>query len=358
LREALEGEITIASRTQADDVWVVGVDPVKAPASAWLYERAERRLTLLYNSRPDLADAKLATMRPVEIRSRDGLTQVSYLTLPPASHRDGARRPPAPLILLPHGGPWARDLYAYNPLHQFLANRGYAVLSPNFRGSTGFGKAHLAAGNREWGAAMHEDLLDAVRWAIDEGVTTADQVGILGGSYGGYCVLAALTLTPTVFACGVDIVGPSNLETLLATIPSYWEAMKIQLYERVGDPTTAEGQALLKARSPLTHADAIVRPLLIGQGANDPRVKQAESDQIVAAMEARSIPVTYVLFPDEGHGFARPENNLAFFAATEHFLAANLGGRAEPFGEVLQGSSITVPAGANFAPGLAGALTR
>jgi dipeptidyl aminopeptidase/acylaminoacyl peptidase len=359
LQAELKGEIAVASRTHADDVWVVGVDPVTAPASAWLYERAPRRLTRLYVTRPELEDAPLAPLHPVEIKSRDGLVQVSYLTLPPASDPAGIGRPasPVPMVLVPHGGPWGRDLYGYNALHQFLANRGYAVLSPNFRGSQGFGKAHLAAGDREWGATMHDDLIDAVRWATDQGITTADKVAILGGSYGGYCVLAGLAFTPQIFACGVDIVGPANLETLLATIPSYWEAMRVMLHKRVGDPTTPDGAALLKARSPLTRADAIVRPLLIGQGANDPRVKQAESDQIVEAMQAKAIPVTYVLFPDEGHGFARPENNLAFMATTEHFLAACLGGRAEPFGEALQGSSITVPHGAEFAPGLTAALS-
>jgi len=274
------------------------------------------------------------------------------------SDPDATGRParPVAMVLLPHGGPWARDLYGYNPLHQFLANRGYAVLSPNFRGSTGFGKAYLAAGNKEWGAKMHDDLIDAVEWAIAEGVTTRDQVAILGGSYGGYCVLAGLTFTPETFVCGVDIVGPSNLNTLLSSIPPYWEAGKIQMFLRVGDPTQPDGQALLKERSPLTRAGDIARPLLIAQGANDPRVKQAESDQIVQAMQARGIPVTYVLFPDEGHGFARPENNLAFTAVAEQFLAAHLGGRAEGFGEVLRASTIRVPAGVDGAPGLAEAL--
>ena len=358
LQESLEGEVSVESRTHADDRWIVAVDPVTAPPSAWLYERQSRKLTRLYVTRPELEGARLAATHPVEIRSRDGLVQVSYLTLPPGVSlgADGRASAASPMVLVPHGGPWGRDVYGYNPLHQFLANRGYAVLSPNFRGSLGFGKAHLSAGNLEWGAKMHDDLLDAVDWAVARGVTGADQVGILGGSYGGYCVLAGLAFTPEVFACGVDLVGPSNLETLLASIPSYWEAMRIQLYKQVGDPRTPEGAALLKARSPLSRAGDIVRPLLIGQGANDPRVKQAESDQIVGAMQANQIPVTYVLFPDEGHGFARPQNNLAFFAAAENFLAANLHGRAEPFGAVLKGSTITVPAGVRFAPGLETAL--
>jgi dipeptidyl aminopeptidase/acylaminoacyl peptidase len=358
LQSSLKGEIGINSRTHADDLWVVTVDTVTAPPAAYLYDRARRTLAQLYVTRPELVGARLAAMHPVEIASRDGLVQTAYLTLPPGSDPGGAGKPtsPVPLVLLPHGGPWARDVYGYNPLHQFLANRGYAVLSPNFRSSTGFGKAFLTAGYLEWGATMHDDLIDAVNWAIAHGVTRRDQVGIMGGSYGGYAVLAGLAFTPEAFACGVDIVGPSNLNTLLASMPAYWEAGRIQMYKRVGDPTTPDGEALLKERSPLTRADAIVRPLLIGQGANDPRVKQAESDQIVHAMQAKSIPVTYVLFPDEGHGFARPENSIAFYATTEHFLAACLGGRAEPFEDALKGSTITVPAGVEFAPGLEAAL--
>ncbi|HXQ10186.1 MAG TPA: S9 family peptidase [Caulobacteraceae bacterium] len=358
LAGAIEGEISIQSRTDADDLWVLGVDSVVAPPAAYLYDRPKRQVTQLYVTRPELVGAPLRPMRPVEIRSRDGLVQPSYLTLPAESAPDADGRPsrPVPMVLFPHGGPWARDVYGYNPFHQFMANRGYAVLSPNFRGSTGFGKAHLSAGYLEWGATMHDDLLDAVQWAVDQGITAADEVGIMGGSYGGYCVLAGLAFTPETFACGVDIVGPSNLNTLLTSIPDYWEPMRVQLYKRVGDPRTPEGAALLKERSPLTRAEGIRRPLLIGQGANDPRVKQAESDQIVQAMEARQIPVTYVLFPDEGHGFARPENNIAFLAVAEHFLARNLGGRAETYGDDLKGSSMAVPHGAGFAPGLREAL--
>jgi dipeptidyl aminopeptidase/acylaminoacyl peptidase len=259
-------------------------------------------------------------------------------------------------VLLVHGGPWGRDVYGYNSMHQWLANRGYAVLSSNFRGSTGFGKAHLNAGDREWGAKMHDDLIDAVEWAVKSGIAPKDKVAIMGGSYGGYATLAGLTFTPETFACGVDIVGPSNLQTLLSTIPPYWEAGKATFAKRVGDLNTPDGQALLKARSPLTHAHRIKRPLLIGQGANDPRVKQAESDQIVKAMQEKGIPVTYVLFPDEGHGFARPENNIAFNATAENFLAKCLGGRAEPYGQAFAGSSIKVLHGAEYAPGLAAAL--
>jgi dipeptidyl aminopeptidase/acylaminoacyl peptidase len=255
-------------------------------------------------------------------------------------------------VLLVHGGPWARDGYGFNRAHQWLANRGYAVLSVNFRGSTGFGKTFINAANLEWAGTMHDDLVDAVEWAIANGIAERDKVAIMGGSYGGYATLVGLTFTPELFACGVDIVGPSNLETLLETIPPYWAPMVKQFHERMGNPETEEGKALLKERSPLYRAGKIVKPLLIGQGANDPRVKQAESDQIVAAMEAAGVPVTYVLFPDEGHGFARPVNNIAFNAVAENFLATCLGGRAEPVGNTLEKSTAQIRTGEAFVKGL------
>ncbi len=358
LREQLKGDIGVTSRTEDDRLWTVAVDPVVAPASVHLYDRKKKTLTLLYVSRPELIGAPLQAMYPVEIKSRDGLTLPSYLTLPPGVDPDGDGVPsaPVPMVMLVHGGPWARDDYGYNPYHQWLANRGYAVLSVNFRGSTGFGKAFISAGDLEWGRKMHDDLIDAVDWAVKRGVTPKDQVAIMGGSYGGYATLAGLTFTPTVFACGVDIVGPSNLETLLKTIPPYWTPLIEQFHQRMGNPNTPEGLALLKERSPLYKAGNIVRPLLIGQGANDPRVNQAESDQIVAAMQVKGIPVTYVLFPDEGHGFARPENNIAFNAVTENFLAGCLRGRAEPIGDTVKMSSAKVPVGAQHTPELEAAL--
>jgi dipeptidyl aminopeptidase/acylaminoacyl peptidase len=299
-------------------------------------------------------------MHPAVIKSRDGLELVSYLTLPPGSHAKDKDRPenPVPMVLLVHGGPWGRDSWGFNGLHQILANRGYAVLSVNFRGSTGFGKKFLNAGNKEWAARMHDDLIDAVDWAVKEKIADPAKVAIMGGSYGGYATLVGLTFTPEKFACGVDIVGPSNLQTLLNTIPAYWAPMMQLFKDRVGDPDTEEGKKLLEERSPLTRVDRIKRPLLIGQGANDPRVKQAESDQIVKAMQERKIPVTYVLFLDEGHGFARPPNNLAFYAVAEAFLAKNLGGRAEPIGDAFDGSSIKVPAGADDIPGLKEKLAK
>jgi dipeptidyl aminopeptidase/acylaminoacyl peptidase len=358
LKAKLPGQFGIASRTDADDKWVVVADPVTAPASTWLYDRKAKTLTRLFVSRPELEGATLAPMRPVEIRTRDGLTMVSYLTLPPGTPVDASGRPaaPVPMVLVPHGGPWGRDNYGYNPMAQWLANRGYAVLMPNFRASTGFGKKFISAGDLEWGRRMHDDLLDAVDWAVANGVTKPDTVAIMGGSYGGYATLAALAFTPDRFACGVDIVGPSNLNTLMKTIPPYWEAIRAQFYKRMGDPTTPEGLALLKERSPLFKADQIRRPLLIGQGANDPRVNVNESQQIVDALKAKSIPVTYVVFPDEGHGFARPQNNIAFNAIAENFLAKCLGGRAEPIGGALKPSTAKIAYGAEYAPGLKEAL--
>jgi dipeptidyl aminopeptidase/acylaminoacyl peptidase len=250
----------------------------------------------------------------------------------------------------------ARDRYGYDALHQWLANRGYAVLSVNFRGSTGFGKGFIRAGDKEWAGRMHDDLIDAVNWAVTERIAPKDKIAIMGGSYGGYATLVGLSFTPEVFACGVDIVGPANLETLLGTIPPYWEAVRTKFARAIGDLATPEGRKLLAERSPLSRAGAIRRPLLIGQGANDPRVKQAESDQIVAAMKAKNIPVTYVLYPDEGHGFARPENRLSFNAVTEAFLAKCLGGRFEPVGQDLKGATLQVLDGVDQVPGLAEAM--
>ncbi|WP_347302418.1 S9 family peptidase [Croceibacterium sp. TMG7-5b_MA50] len=348
LDSRLEGEFGVQSRTEDDATWVVWNDPLTAPTKVYLYDRAGGTLTEFYNSRPELEGAPLQPMHAVEIPARDGLPLVSYLTLPPGSDPDGDGKPDAavPMVLLVHGGPWARDVYGFNRAHQWLANRGYAVLSVNFRGSTGLGKSFINAGNLEWGAKMHDDLLDAVSWAVAGGIAQQEKVAIMGGSYGGYATLAGLTFTPDTFACGVDIVGPSNLETLLATIPPYWEPMVKQFHDRMGNPNTPEGLALLKERSPLYKAGQITKPLLIGQGANDPRVKQAESDQIVTAMQAAGVPVTYVLFPDEGHGFAKPTNNIAFNAVTENFLATCLGGRAEPVGDTLTSSTAQVLAGA------------
>ena len=351
------GDITVNARTLDDKTWIVAYSAAEAPAVYYRYERGGTP-EKLFSARPELDGKPLVAMWPQEIKSRDGLTLVSYLSLPKTAdgNNDGKADKPVPLVLLVHGGPWARDEYGYSPLDQWLANRGYAVLSVNYRGSTGFGKDFVNKSDQQWAAKMHDDLIDAVDWAVKGGVTSKDQVAIMGGSYGGYATLVGLTFTPDTFKCGVDIVGPSNLNTLLSTIPPYWAAFFEQFAKRVGDPRTEAGKQLLAERSPLTHVAKITKPLLIGQGANDPRVKQAESDQIVKAMQDKKIPVTYVLFPDEGHGFARPENSKAFFAVTEGFLGQCLGGRAQPISNDFAGSSISVPAGADGVPGLAEAL--
>jgi len=355
LRTALGPQFTVTSRALDDNTWVVVVDdPVQVLAS-YLYQRDSAAVTKLFDQRPELAHAPLQGMRAFEIRARDGLTLVSYLTLPAGG---AGQRPekPVPLVLDVHGGPWARDSYGFNSEHQWLANRGYAVLSVNYRGSMGFGKSFVNAADGEWAGRMHEDLVDAVEWAVRAKIADPQRVAIYGASYGGYAVLVGLTLTPEQFACGVDIVGPSNLITLLESIPPYWKSFFEDMAHRVGDPRTQEGRTHLTQRSPLTHVERIKRPLLIAQGANDPRVKQAEADQIVAAMKAKNLPVTYVLYPDEGHGFARPQNRLSFYAITEAFLSQYLGGRFEPIGADFNDSSLEVAAGADFVPGVAAAL--
>jgi dipeptidyl aminopeptidase/acylaminoacyl peptidase len=348
----------VTNRTLDDSLWTVAADDAQAPATSYLYDRKAGKLTKLFDQRPALVKAPLVPMQSVEIKARDGLTLPSYLSLPPGSdtNGDGIPEAPVPLVLNVHGGPWARDSYGFDNEHQWLANRGYAVLSVNYRGSTGFGKSFVNASNKQWGAKMHDDLLDAVDWAVKQKVTSKEKVAIYGGSYGGYSTLVGLTMTPDTFACGVDIVGPSNLATLIATIPPYWKAFFEEFASRVGDPRTEEGKKLLAERSPLTHADKIKKPLLIGQGANDPRVKQAESDQIVSSMKAKNLPVTYVLYPDEGHGFARPANRTSFYAIAEGFLSQCLGGRYEPVGNDFKGSSVKVLEGAQYVPGLPEAL--
>lgn len=360
LQTVADGEITIASQSLDNQQWIVAYLLDRGPTKYYRYDRRARKAEFLFNNRDDLEGRPLVKMHPIVIKTRDRLELVSYLTLPPGTDDDGDGRPnqPVPMVLNVHGGPWARDAWGFNPLHQWLANRGYAVLSVNFRGSTGLGKEFGNAGNREWAGKMHNDLIDAVEWAVEQKIADRDRVAIMGGSYGGYATLVGLTFTPDVFACGVDIVGPSNILTLLSTIPPYWQPMVQMFKDRVGDFSSDEGKDFLRSRSPLSRVGQIERPLLIGQGANDPRVKQAESDQIVKLMKQKHIPVTYVLYPDEGHGFARPENRLSFNAVAEAFLAEHLGGRFEPIGEAFQGASITVPSGADQVPGLAEAIQQ
>ena len=356
LRKVSEGDFHVVSRSLDDCTWIVAYTLDIGPARYYRYDRKSRQAAFLFTNRPALEGLPLAKMRPLVIRSRDGFDLVSYLTLPAAVGETPQK--PLPLVLYVHGGPWGRDVWGFHSWHQWLANRGYAVLSVNFRGSTGFGKRFLNAGNLEWGRKMHDDLLDAVDWAIKKRIADPARVAIMGGSYGGYATLVGLTFTPDKFVCGVDLVGPSNLLTLLNSVPPYWLPAIEFFAKRTGDHRTEEGRRLLNERSPLTRAASIKRPLLIGQGANDPRVKQAESDQIVAAMEAKNIPVTYLLYPDEGHGFGRPENLLSFAAASEAFLAAHLGGRVEPVGDDFRNSTITCRAGCDQVAGLAEALEK
>ena len=358
LNNQLGGGSQILAQSLDNRYWTVYTDESDRSPIYKVFDTTTGELQDLFVTNPVLNDYTLARMHGEIVTSRDGKELVSYLTLPVESDADGDGRPeqPVPMVLLVHGGPWGRDTYGYSNLVQWLANRGYAVLQVNFRSSTGFGKAFLNAGNEEWAGAMHDDLLDAKHWAVEEGITRADQVAIMGGSYGGYATLVGLTFTPDEFSCGVDIVGPSNLVTLMESIPPYWEAFRQIFARAIGDLETEAGQSLLKERSPLSRADQITKPLLIGQGANDPRVKQAESDQIVHAMKENGIPVTYVLYPDEGHGFQKPENNLSFFAVAEAFLAECQGGRHQPFGDDFENSSIQVLHGAGYVPGLAEAL--
>jgi dipeptidyl aminopeptidase/acylaminoacyl peptidase len=359
LKALAPGEFSIGSRTLDDKLWLVAAVSDNGPVRYYIWDRGKKKETFLFSNRPALEKLELASMKSVVIPSRDKLNLVSYLTLPVGSDKDGNGVPEQaqPMVLLVHGGPWARDSWGFNPVHQLLANRGYAVLSVNFRGSTGFGKKFLNAANGEWSGKMHDDLLDAVGWATRSGVADPKRVCIMGGSYGGYATLVGLTFTPDAFTCGVDIVGPSNIITLLSTVPPYWQPLLNMFKTRVGDWTTEEGKKKLLAQSPLSKVAKIRKPLLIGQGANDPRVKQAESDQIVKAMQEKKIPVTYVLFPDEGHGFARPENSLAFWAVTEAFLSAYLGGTFQPLEpSAFKSSTITVPVGASAVPQLESAL--
>jgi len=347
LKQLSEGELIIASRSLDDKTWIVAFDRDNGAPQYYYYDKPNQKAYYLFSTRPELDKIQLTKMDPVVIPSRDKLSLVSYLSLPLEVRTGPAKvKSPVPLVLIVHGGPDIRDTWGYDAEHQWLANRGYAVLCVNYRGSTGFGKKFLNAGNGEWGNKMHDDLIDAVNWAIDQGITTKDKVAIMGGSYGGYATLIGLTKTPETFACGVDIVGPSSLETLLKSMPAYWKpAYALMKMKMGGDPETEKGRAFLASRSPINFVDNIKRPLLIAQGANDPRVKQAEADQIVQAMESKKIPVTYVLYPDEGHGFSRPENRMSFYAVTEAFLAKNLGGKLQPIQGDFKNSSIKIENG-------------
>lgn len=315
------GDCWIYGRDNADDTWLVGFSPDNGPISYWIYDRGRKEGTFLFDHRPALNQYTLAQMEPISFASRDGLTIHGYITFPPGSGRTNL-----PMVLNVHGGPWYRDTWRFNTEVQWLANRGYICLQVNFRGSTGYGKDFLNAGDREWAGRMHDDLVDAVNWAVAKGYADPERIAIYGGSYGGYAALVGATFTPEVFCCAVDIVGPSNLITLVQTIPPYWTPYLELFHRRLGDPEKDE--EFLKSRSPLFRVDQIQIPILIAQGANDPRVRQAESEQIVEAMKAKGIDYEYILFPDEGHGLTKPESRLTFYAAAEKFLAKHLGGRA------------------------------
>ena len=320
-------EIERQSITADDRLWLVSASGDTEPGEIWLFDREGRRLDFQYKLRERLPREALAPMQAVRYPSSDGLEIPAYLTLPV-----GVPHEKLPLLVVPHGGPWARDEWGYNPLAQFFANRGYAVLMPNFRGSTGYGKNFLNGGNGEWGRKMQDDVSWGVRYLVDRGIADAGRVGILGGSYGGYAALAGVAFTPELFRAAVDIVGPSNLMTLLDSIPAYWESGRKIMYARMADPRTPDGKEWMRERSPLHAADRIRTPLLVVQGANDPRVNRAEAEQIVIALRDRGFPVEYILAPDEGHGFARPVNNMALYMAAERFLARHLGGRYQEGG--------------------------
>jgi len=313
--------VSVTSSTIKEDVWLIQAYDDKDPGGTYLFDRKQKSLEFLYHPRPNLPIDILAPVQSIRYNSIDGLEIQAFLTEPTYETTSKAA------VVLVHGGPWARDTYGYHPYAQFLANRGYTVLQPNFRSSTGFGKQFLNAGNLEWGKKMQDDITAATGYLVNHNLATSDKIGVMGGSYGGYATLAALAFTPEVFAAGVDIVGPSSLLTLLDAIPPYWEAARKMLYMRVGDPETKKGKRMLIERSPLFHADKIKAPLMVIQGANDPRVKQVEADQIVTALRDRGYPVEYLMAADEGHGFRDPINNMAMIAAIERFFATYLGGR-------------------------------
>ncbi|MBO0787230.1 MAG: S9 family peptidase [Actinobacteria bacterium] len=323
IRGLHHGDPSLVSRDDSDSLWVVAFTNDTGPVPFFLYDRERRAGHFLFEHQPELSGYELAPMEPFSFPARDGLVIHGYATFPPGAGRSGL-----PMVLNVHGGPWARDAWGFDPEAQWLANRGYLCVQVNFRGSTGYGKAFVNAGDREWGGKMQDDLTDAVAYATGQGWADPARVAIYGGSYGGYAALAGVAFTPDLYRCAVDIVGPSNLKTLIETIPPYWAPMVSLFHTRVGNPET--DTEFLWSRSPLSRAAQFRTPLLIAQGANDPRVKQAESEQIVAALRAAGIDHEYLLFPDEGHGFAKPGNRLRFYAAAERFLARHLGGRAEP----------------------------
>lgn len=350
LAKVEDGDVEIISRNYDDDKWIVVYLKSDSSFRYYIYNRLQKRAEFLFASNASLDQEPLAKMYPVVIKSRDGLDLVCYITIPRwLDNGEGIPQEPIPMVLNVHGGPNARDNWGYRADAQWLANRGYATINVNYRGSTGFGKDFINAGDGQWARKMQDDLEDAVNWAVENKIAIKGKVAIMGGSYGGYATLVGMAMTPDLYVAGIDIVGPSNLETLLRSIPKYWKPHMAHLTKIMGASyETEEGRKLLKERSPLTYAKNIRKPLLIVQGANDPRVKQAESDQIVEAMKESSIPVVYLLYPDEGHGLARPENRLSMYANAEIFLANFAGGRFLPHNNEFPGSSIEVKEGKNI----------
>lgn len=330
LRQAHPGIFLVGERAEHDSRWLVVYARPDASPAQYLYDRPRKKLELLFVDQPELDKYKLAAMEPVTVKSRDGFDLLCYLTVPP-----GVERKNLPLVLLPHGGPWWRDRWGFvDPWVQLLANRGYAVLQPEYRGSTGFGKKFLNASTKQYGdRAIMGDYLDVIKWAVDSGLADANHLAVMGASGGGYATLCCIAFHPEVgWRCAVDLVGPSCLRTLQQSIPAYWKPVKKRWLLRMGDAETDD--AFNREMSPLYHAGDIKAPLLIGQGQNDPRVNIREAEQITKAMRDKGLPVTLVVYPDEGHGFARPENNIDFYGRMEEFLAKHLGGRQEPWGKV------------------------
>lgn len=353
LDRSMTGDFTVVSRNADDTRWIVVEESPTTPRRSYLFDRAGpagRRLTSLFSHRPELQQAALQPMTPVEISARDGATLVAYLTLPAGSDANGDARPEQalPLVLLPHDGPWARDSYGFDAMHQWLANRGYAVLSVNFRGSAGFGKAFLNAGDDEWGGRIQDDLTDSVEWAVAQGIAEQDRVAIVGSGFGGYAALSGLAFTPDRYRCGASFAAPANLFAMLDLTPS-WQ--RDQFYHRVADARTEAGRQLLRVRSPAFHAGRIRSPLLLAHGARDPRLTRGETDQVAQAVRLRGI-LTYLTFPDEGRQLVRPQNRLSYLAVLEHFLGDCLGGRVEPVGASFEGAAINVYDGAVNVPGL------
>ena len=355
LAQIKDGELSVLSRSEDDNKWIVQYMSSDEPVSFYLYDRESKSGQFLFTSTPQLEGLKLSRMHPYVLTTDDGFDLVSYITLPPWTDPDDDGRPdqPVPIVVYVHGGPSdERAQVGFGALVHWLANRGYGFLYVNFRGSAGFGKAYMNAQKMEWGGKMHQDVLDQVQWAIDEGIADPDKVAILGGSYGGYEALVGMTMTPDVFACGIAIVGPSNLEIFMP----HWD--EDRMGKIIGDPRTKEGRAFLRSRSPINFAQNTKNPVLIGQGARDSRVPLEQSDTVVEKMQQAGVEVTYIVYPDEGHGFAKPANNMSFYAITEVFLGQCLGGRYEPIDVQIEGSSVQVPVGGEHIPGLKEALAK